>query len=298
MRLAAIDIGSNAVRLLVSNVYEIGEWKPFIRKANLYRVPVRLGEDAFLRNSISDKVADNFVKTMIAFKNLMEVCDVSDYMACATSAMRSANNGQELAERVERESGIHINIIDGAKEAEIIALNRLDGRFLEGNFLYIDVGGGSTELSLFEDGALKAARSFKIGTIRVKESLVTDEKWQMMETWVKENSKDIEDLTAIGSGGNINKIFKLFRLPQNKPLLLKKMKKKHKTLSKLSLEERMVTLGLRPDRADVIVPAGQIYISVMEWANINKVMVPQIGLTDGVIQSLYQKHQKKLSQGH
>jgi exopolyphosphatase / guanosine-5'-triphosphate,3'-diphosphate pyrophosphatase len=294
MRLAAIDVGSNAVRLLISNVFEIGEWKPFIRKANLYRAPVRLGEDAFLRQRISIEVADDFVKAMIAFHHLMEVCHVEDYIACATSAMRSAENGSELALRVEQEAGIKLDIIDGSKEAEFIALNRLDGRFIEGNYLYIDVGGGSTELSLFEDGALKSAHSFKIGTIRIKESLVTQKDWLEMDQWVREHSQGIKKLSAIGSGGNINKIFKLCHLHQDKPLSLKKLKKRHKILSRLSLEERMVTLGLRPDRADVIVPAGRIYTSVMEGAEISNIFVPQIGLADGLIHSLYQKNRDKI----
>jgi exopolyphosphatase / guanosine-5'-triphosphate,3'-diphosphate pyrophosphatase len=290
MRFAAIDVGSNAVRLLISNVFEIGEWKPFVRKANLYRAPVRLGEDAFLRNEISKEVADDFVKAMAAFKNLMDVCHVDDYVACATSAMRSAQNGKAIVDRVRHETGIKLEIIDGSKEAEYIALNRLDGRFMDGNYLYIDVGGGSTELSLFEDGALKAARSFQIGTIRMKESLVSGEAWNDMQQWVEGQSRGVKKLNAIGSGGNINKLFKLCHLRQDRPLSIKKLKKRHKTLSRLSLEERMVTLGLRPDRADVIVPAGRIYISVMEQANISEVYVPQIGLADGLIHSLYQKY--------
>ncbi|MBF0448371.1 MAG: exopolyphosphatase [Magnetococcales bacterium] len=293
MKLAAIDVGSNAVRLLISNVYEIGDWKPLLRKADLYRVPVRLGEDAFVRGAISSRVADDLVSAMAAFDHLMKACHVEDYMACATSAMRCADNGDMLAQRILEETGVDLQIIGGAKEAEYIAMNRLDARFLSGNYLYIDVGGGSTELSLYLDGALKASKSFKMGTIRLKESLVGPRNWAEVERWVTKNCQGVKKLKAIGSGGNVNKIFKLTGQAQETPLCLKKFQKHHALMAALSMEERMIKLGMRPDRADVIVPAGAIFISVMKWARIKKIIVPQIGLADGLIHLLYRKHKDK-----
>lgn len=289
MKLAAIDCGSNAVRLLISNVFEVGDWKPFIRKADLYRVPVRLGEDAFVRGIISKERAKAFIHTMFAFKELMAACGVDDYMACATSAMRTAKNGSDLVKQVRREVGLEIQIIDGSKEAELIALNRLDGRFLIGNFLYIDVGGGSTELSLYQDGLLKASRSFKIGTIRIKEGLVSPKRWTHMKQWIEEHCLTFPNLSAIGSGGNINKLFSLTNSKPDKPVSLKRIQLLHNDLSQLSIEERMLKLGLKPDRADVIVPAGQIFTNIVQWSNIVQIFVPQIGLSDGLIHALYRK---------
>ncbi|MBF0107595.1 MAG: exopolyphosphatase [Magnetococcales bacterium] len=289
MKLAAIDCGSNAVRLLVSNVFEVGSWKPLIRKADLYRVPVRLGEDAFIRGVISREKARDFLHAMAAFKSLMSACHVDDYLACATSAMRTAENGPELVKQVHRETGLDIQIIDGSREAEFIALNRLDGRFLIGNFLYIDVGGGSTELSLYQDGQLKASRSFKIGTIRIKEGLVPEKRWLHMKEWIDMHCHPLTAISAIGSGGNINKLFSLISHKFDKPATLKRIQVIHNELSQLSIEERMLKLGLKPDRADVIVPAGQIFTTIMTWANIQQIFVPQIGLSDGLIHALYQR---------
>ncbi|HIJ82609.1 MAG TPA: exopolyphosphatase [Magnetococcales bacterium] len=289
MKLAAIDCGSNAVRLLISNVFEMGDWNPFIRKADLYRVPVRLGEDAFVRGEISKERAKDFIHAMAAFKSLMAACHVDDYLACATSAMRTAKNGPDLIKQVRREVGLTIQIIDGSREAELITFNRLDGRFLIGNFLYIDVGGGSTELSLFQDGLLKASQSFKIGTIRIKEGLVSPKRWVQMKQWIEGHCHALTAISAIGSGGNINKLFSLTNNKQDKPVSLKRILQIHNDLSQLSLEERMVKLGLKPDRADVIVPAGQIFTNIMQWSNIQQIFVPQIGLSDGLIHSLYQK---------
>ncbi|MBF0367890.1 MAG: exopolyphosphatase [Magnetococcales bacterium] len=294
MILAAIDIGSNAVRLLVSNVYEVGDWTPLVRKANLYRVPVRLGEDAFLKNAISPQRTEDLIKTMISFRHLMDVCRVEDYLACATSALRSADNGEEIARRVHKEAHIDLELITGAKEAEYIALNRLDGRFLDGNYLFIDVGGGSTELILYNSGALVAAESFKIGTIRLKEALVSSARWSKMGAWVKKNSRGMEKLRAIGFGGNINKIFKLSLRRQDKALSRKRLEKVLAMLERLTYEERMIKLGLRPDRADVILPAGRIFSAIMDWGGIKDIHVPQIGLADGLIHALYKKHQEKM----
>jgi exopolyphosphatase / guanosine-5'-triphosphate,3'-diphosphate pyrophosphatase len=290
MKLAAIDVGSNAVRLLISNVFEVGEWLPLVRKADLYRVPVRLGDDAFLRGVISEEKVVDFIDTMAAFKKLMGVCRVRDYLACATSALRTANNGEAIAERVRHEAGIYLRIIDGAEEARYIAMNRLDGRYRKGRYLFVDVGGGSTELTLFEDGFELGSASFNIGTLRLKEGLVAEKHWKEMRRWVRSHCRKKRKIRAIGSGGNINRIFKMTRMHQDNPLSLKRLKEIHADLATLSLEGRMVQVGLRPDRADVIVPAGRIFISVMEWAGIKKILVPQIGLGDGLVHTLYLKH--------
>ena len=295
MKFAAIDVGSNAIRLLVSNVFEVGEWLPMVRKADLYRVPVRLGEDAFVRGTISDgKVAD-IIDTMIAFRHLMTVCRVDDYLACATSALRSARNGDKVAKRVRQETGIELEIIDGAREAEFIAMNRLDGRFRDGTYLFMDVGGGSTELTLYRDGQQLAAQSFNIGTVRLKEGLVPEKRWRNLKQWIVSNCHRKGRIQAIGSGGNINRIFKFTHRPQDRPLSLKKLRAIHARLGAMSMEERMIELGLRPDRADVIIPAGRIYISIMEWAGIRQILVPQIGLVDGLVHSLYRKHREEMN---
>lgn len=289
MKLAGIDIGSNAMRLLVSNVYETGEWAPVVRKANLYRAPVRLGADAFLQGRISEKREEQFVKAMWAFRHLMDVCAPEAYLACATSALRNAENGQEIVERVFSETGIAINIIDGAKEAAFIALNRLDKRFMKGAFLYIDVGGGSTELTFQKEGVQLGARSFEVGTVRLKEGIVEQAVWDDMRRWVKRHAGKAKDVEAIGSGGNINKIFKLAGRPQEIPLSFKKLKNLHAILTAMTLEQRMVRVGLRPDRADVIGPAGSIFLKVMKWGGMKKIHVPQIGLADGIIHHLYRE---------
>ncbi|MBF0143148.1 MAG: exopolyphosphatase [Magnetococcales bacterium] len=287
MKLAAIDVGSNAVRLLISNVYEMGEELPQVRKADLYRVPVRLGGDAFVRGSISAEVADRLVGTMKAFKILMEVCGAEAHMACATSALRSADNGESLVARVRSEAGLDLEIIDGAREAELIALNRLDERFRRGRHLFVDVGGGSTELTLLDRWRKTASRSFPIGTVRLKEGLVVDADWNGMKRWLKKRTREMPGLAAVGSGGNINKIFKLTNKRQEEPLTRDELKRTIRHLASLSLEERMVRVGLKPDRADVIIPAGRVFSRVMKWAGIERLHVPQIGLSDGMIHHLY-----------
>ena len=290
MKFAAIDVGSNAIRLLVSNVFEVGEWIPLMRKADLYRVPVRLGEDAFIRGTISDEKAADVVNTMEAFKNLMGVCRVDDYLAYGTSALRSARNGAQVVERVRNETGIDLRIIDGAQEAEFIAMNRLDGRFRNGAYLFVDVGGGSTELTLYMDGQQMATRSFNIGTVRLKEGLVPDKRWRNLKQWIISHCHKKGKIQAIGSGGNINRIFKMTHQRQDRPLRLKRLRRIHAELGAMSMEERMIHLGLRPDRADVILPAGRVFISVMEWAGIRQILVPQIGLVDGLVHALYRTH--------
>ncbi|MBF0177109.1 MAG: exopolyphosphatase [Magnetococcales bacterium] len=289
MKFAAIDIGSNAVRLLISNVYDVGSEVPTVRKADLYRVPVRLGDDAFHLGLISLELADSLVQAMIGFQHIMRSVGTQDYMACATSALRSASNGVSLTDRIAQETGIRIEIIDGAREAELIALNRLDGSFSDGYYLYIDVGGGSTELTLLENNRPLVARSFNVGTVRLKGGLVKEGVWREMQSWTRDVCGHRPDLRAIGSGGNINKLFKMTRQRQDLPLSRNKLGQLHKHLSSLTQEERMIQLGLKPDRADVIVLASEIFLKVTKWARIQKIFVPQIGLADGMIHELYRR---------
>ncbi|UCZ55860.1 exopolyphosphatase [Desulfurispirillum indicum] len=290
MKLAAIDIGSNAVRLLISHVYENGDSSPLIKKASLYRVPVRLGEDAFTRGHISEKKAQHLVKTMVAFRNLLDVIEPAACMACATSAMREADNGQEVMERVLNESGIQIHIIDGGMEADMICSNAIAEKLNHSkSYLYIDIGGGSTELSFFSGGKRLESRSFDIGTIRILEGLVSSERWKEMGSWIKSTTKGHSPILGIGSGGNINKIAKIAEKDSTSPLSLARMQKVHQHIQSHTYEERMRKLGLRPDRADVIVPAGEIILFVMEAARMSKLLVPKIGLSDGIIHHLYQQ---------
>ncbi len=287
MKFAAIDIGSNAVRLLVSNVYGVGESVPVVHPADLYRIPVRLGGDVFRMGRISSERAQHLLLALSAFSHILKVVEVEDYMACATSALRSAENGQSLVEWIDRETGIHIDIIDGVREAELIALNRLNDHYRDGHYLCMDVGGGSTELTLLGDSRSVASRSFDIGTLRLKEGLVTGDVWREMQTWIENTCHAIHGLRGIGSGGNMNELFRMTRQNQDVPLSRNTLERLHNSLVALTQEERMIQLGLKPDRADVIVPAGEIFLNVTKWAGIEEIIVPRVGLADGMIYELY-----------
>jgi len=289
MKLAAIDIGSNAVRLLLCQVIETNP-KPVFKKIELVRVPIRLGEDAFTEKKVSLNKIERLVKTMKAFKLLIDVFDCEGYMACATSAMRESENGSEVIARVKKEADINIEIIDGHTEAKIIYTNHI-AEELSNNFhyLYIDVGGGSTELTLFGDDKIIASRSFNIGTIRLLHDKVSKEIWDDMKNWIESNSITGMPLQAIGSGGNINKIYKLAYGKETKPMSAKKIKEIADHIAEFSYEERIIKLGLNEDRADVILPAAKIFLTVMKTAGIDKIVVPQTGLSDGLIHVLYEK---------
>jgi exopolyphosphatase/guanosine-5'-triphosphate,3'-diphosphate pyrophosphatase len=291
LKFAAIDIGSNAVRVLFANVATETNGKVHFHKVSLIRVPVRLGSDVFTNGLISEERKADLIKTLQAYKNLMDVYRVDEGMAYATSAMREAKNGEKVAKEVSRKTGIEIQIIDGNTEAEAIHATRA-GEDLESTCLYIDVGGGSTELTLIIDGVEKASRSFKIGTVRLLENLVFPGEWDAMERWVKENTEDCNGLTGIGTGGNINKIFKESGTRDGHTMSLAKLKKTVNDIESYSLEERVSILGLREDRADVIIPAANIYKSVMKWADIKKIHVPRIGLADGMIHIMYERLKK------
>jgi exopolyphosphatase/guanosine-5'-triphosphate,3'-diphosphate pyrophosphatase len=290
LRYAAIDIGSNAVRLLIADIIENNRSVSF-KKNTLIRVPLRLGDDAFLDHHLSDKKADDLVKTMQAFRNLMDVYKVKDYMAYATSAMREAKNGPEIVSRIKDDAKIDIEIIGGQKEARIIYGNHAEqGIDKTKNYLYIDVGGGSTELSLFSAGELWASRSFNIGTIRMLDNQDTDESWNDMKDFLRENTKQFKIISGIGTGGNINKLYKLSEEKSNAPLTFGKLKSLYNYLNSFSLKDRINVLGLNQDRADVIIPACEIYITVMKCANIKNMYVPTVGMVDGIIQNLIEKN--------
>jgi exopolyphosphatase/guanosine-5'-triphosphate,3'-diphosphate pyrophosphatase len=294
MTLAAIDIGSNAARLLISEViYENG--KPDFRKVNLVRVPLRLGFDVFESNSISPEKVDMILKTIKAYKYLLDIYDVKHVKACATSAMRDASNSPEIIELVKRETGIHIEVITGDAEAAYIYENHIAENLDKlHSYLYIDVGGGSTELTFFADGKLVFKRSFNIGTIRLLKNVVDEWQWDDMRDFIsRETRMHAGDIIAIGSGGNINKVFTLSKRKDGKSLNIELLKDYYKELSAVSLADRIRLYKLREDRADVIVPALLIYVNVMRWAGINEIFVPKIGLADGLIQHLYEELRQK-----
>ncbi len=291
---AAIDIGSNAVRLLVSTITEKEGMETNFRKTSLVRVPIRLGADVFLKQKVSEKNLTRMVDTMQAFHLLMKSHGVEKYKACATSAMREARNGAEIADTIKERTGIDIEIIDGSHEAAIIAATDLHALIENDcNYLYVDVGGGSTEYTLYSNGKTVTSRSFKVGTVRMMEDLVEHKTWEEMRDWVKEVTKGMEDIDLIGSGGNINNIFKTSGKKEGKPLSLKYMKDYDEKLNSYTYEERITELDLKNDRADVIIPASKIYLNSMRWARANRIFVPKIGLADGIIKSLYNTSKKK-----
>lgn len=293
MRLAAIDIGSNAARLLISEVIIRDNGEPEFLKLNLVRVPLRLGFDVFQTGEISPLKVDMVMQTIKAYKHLLKAYDVKHVKACATSAMRDASNAPEIIRKVKYETGIEIEVISGDLEASMIYENHIaENMSREESYLYIDVGGGSTELTFFSDGKLNYKKSFNIGTIRLLKNMVTDETWDHMKNEVKNRTKSLNHITAIGSGGNINKVFSLSKRKEGRPLNIETLRDYHKELSNFSLEERMHVYKLREDRADVIVPALLIYINVMRWADCDEIYVPKIGLADGLIHHLYSQIMK------
>ena len=285
---AAIDIGSNAMRLLVTNIVEQEGCKTQFNKSSLVRVPIRLGQDAFTVGEISEENIERMVDAMKAFMLLMKVHKVEQYRACATSAMREAYNGKEVVEIIKKKADIKIDIIDGKKEAAIIAASDLKQFIISDKaYLYVDVGGGSTEFSLFFEGNIIASKSFKNGTVRLLNEMVNDIVWQEMEKWIKSNVEPFENITLIGSGGNINKLFKLSEKNQDKPLSYMYVQSQYQKLNSMTYEQRIADLGLNPDRADVIIPATRIYLNAMKWSGARHIYVPKIGLSDGIVKAMY-----------
>lgn len=290
MRLAAIDIGSNAVRLLIQDVAIYKDGSLDITKVNLFRVPLRLGFDVFERGFISVEKSEKLLKTMNAFREFLDVYEVKHCRICATSAMRDATNSSTLVKQIADATGLWIEVITGSEEAQILYETHLaENLDAKNSYLYIDVGGGSTELTLFSKGAITTKKSFNIGTIRLLKDKVDDAHWDEMKNFVKQHCKNTTTLSAIGTGGNINKVFSISNRKIDKPIRIDELRTFYKDMSKLTVEERMHTYGFREDRADVIVPALEIYTSVMRWADIKEIFVPRIGLADGIIKLLYQQ---------
>ncbi|PST82095.1 exopolyphosphatase [Pedobacter yulinensis] len=290
IRYAAIDIGSNAVRLLIADVIHKDDRYTY-KKNTLVRVPLRLGDDAFLDNVISEKKSAALYKTMRAFRDLMDVYQVTDYLACATSAMREASNGPALAAAIREQTGLNLEIVAGAREARIIYANHIEAQLdIDKNFLYIDVGGGSTEISLFVDKKLVASRSFNIGTIRILDNQDKEEHWDEMHDWVRLQTKQQKQLVAIGTGGNINKLFRMSEEKENMPISFAKLNSLYNKINGLSLKERISLLGLNQDRADVIVPAAEIYLTLLKWTGIRQIYVPRVGLADGMINLMIEEN--------
>lgn len=287
-RYAAIDIGSNAMRLLVSNIVEQKGKETQFNKSSLVRVPIRLGQDVFTVGEISDENIERMIDAMKAYKLLMKVHKVEQYKACATSAMREANNNTEIVEIIQREAEIDIDIIDGKKEASIIASSDLKEYITtDKTYLYVDVGGGSTEFSLFSNGNIIASKSFKNGTVRMLNNMVNEIVWTEIEKWIKIHTAPFDEIMLIGSGGNINKLFKMTGKQQDKPLTYLGLNAQFAMLNKMTYDERIAELGLNPDRADVIIPATKIYLNAMKWSGARHLYVPKIGLSDGIVKAMY-----------
>ncbi len=290
----AIDIGSNAVRLLISSIHEEDGKTTRFKKTSLVRVPIRLGEDVFKERKVSEENIARMIDAMQAYHLLMKTHKVVRYKACATSAMREAENGGELVRLIKEKTGIQIDIIDGKDEAAIIAMTDLHELInTDATYLYVDVGGGSTEFTLYHNGKMITSKSFKLGTVRLLNNLVTDTIWQDVEDWIKEKTKDYSRVSLVGSGGNINNIFKNSGKTIGKPLSFLYLSSYYKLLNSLTYEERIWKLNLNQDRADVIIPAARIYLSAMKWSGAKDIHVPKIGLSDGIIKSLYNEKLNK-----
>lgn len=288
MKFAAIDIGSNAARMQISSVLQHTQSISF-KKIEYVRFPLRLGLEVFKQGKISAEKEEQIIKLLKAYKLLMDLHQVDDYLMMATSAMREAQNGKDIAQRVKQEIGMDLQIISGDEESEVVnkgLLRVLDDK----NYLHIDVGGGSTEITLFSQKKALFSKSFEIGSVRLLEKAVPEKTWKEMQSWVEKNIKDaVPKLTAVGIGGNINKILELSKR-KSKSLTIKDIEEVIETLSKYSIEELINEWGLNPDRADIIAPASNVYLSVMKWAKIKEIIVPGLGLKDGIMEILAEKH--------
>lgn len=298
LKFAAIDIGTNAVRLFIANIIEgDGEYiQTVFNKSSMVRLPIRLGEDVFVDGKISDKKKYKLLKAMKAFKQLMEVQEVIRYRACATSAMREASNSTEIIEQIKNEANINIDVIDGQEEARLlyrsrkIAMIKSDKRYLS-----IDLGGGSIEFTLFTNQETLLSRSFNIGTIRMLNNKIKKKEFETLKIWLKNIVDKYEPIHLIGSGGNINKLFKISQLKKKEPVPYKKLKYIYQYLDSFSYEDRVKILELNPDRADVIIPASQIFLKIMKWTKAKEIMVPVIGLSDGIVNNEYQLYLNEIN---
>ena len=289
MRIAAIDIGSNAARLLINEVTEPKKGRPQFTKLNLLRIPLRLGMDVFTKGEIGKDRTQMVLDSMSVFSNLMKIYKVDHYRACATSAMRDARNGQDIIKQVKINTGVDIEIITGDEEAGLVFENHIaEGLDKNFDYLYIDVGGGSTELTFYENFKMKYQKSINIGTIRLLNGLVKEDLWKELKEDIRKNINSKKPIVAIGSGGNINKIFSMSKTKDGKPMSRVFLHKYYKEMSGLSVTERMTQFNLREDRADVLVPALQIFNNIMTWSDIDKIFVPKISVADGLIHSIYE----------
>jgi len=294
MLFASIDIGSNAVRLLFANVYLTDNGSPTASKATLVRIPLRLGEDVFKIGKISEERIDKLIKTIKAFKLLIEVYQPLAIEACATAAMREAANNQKIIERIKNEADLDINIIDGLEEANIIrSSNNLNFKNDYNTTMYIDVGGGSTEISILKNHKFITCNSFNIGTVRILNKKVEKQSWDEMKNWLSQFKTDFGRINCVGTGGNINRLTKLFGDQTNNNISFLELQFAYKQLKSVPLKERIEKMGLRPDRADVIVPAAKIFLSIMKSAGIETIIAPKVGLADGLIYRLYDNYMKE-----
>jgi len=285
---AAIDIGSNAIRLLIATVIEKEGFAPQFKKTSLVRVPIRLGADVFLEGKISDVNYARMEDAMTSFSLLMKTHKVVTYRACATSAMREAKNGEEIAKKLCKATGINIQIIDGSDEAAIIASTDLKHLISENKtFLYVDVGGGSTEFTVFSKGKNITSKSFQLGTVRIINDMIRDTIWDEVKDWIKTHTSEYTKVEVIGSGGNINSIYRFSEKKIGKPLSYFFLSHFYDMIKDYTYHERIFELKMNPDRADVIVPATRIYLSAMKWSKAKNIYVPKIGLADGIVKSLY-----------
>lgn len=297
LKLAAIDVGSNAARLLITEVTTTGA-EPQFQKLSLVRIPLRLGFDVFDKGLIPKEKVEQISKTFRAYKLLIDIYGVEKTIACATSAMRDASNAEEIIKRIKYETGISLQVISGDEEAQIIFENHIAEHLDKANsYLYIDVGGGSTECSFFSNGILIYKKSFNIGTIRLLKNAVTDNDWATMKDTLRTVTKGHKKVMAIGSGGNINKLFSMSKIKEGRPIPVTLLREYYKIFGELNLAERMQQYQLREDRADVIVPALQIYTQAMRWAGAEEIFVPKIGLVDGLVHHLYEVGDKVGNRG-
>ena len=289
-KFAAIDIGSNSVRLLIEHVIETPREAMF-KKNSLIRVPVRLGPDAFTDHKIPEATVKRLIEAMMGYKYIMKVNEVIHYKGCATSAMREAKNGAEIVKRIEKETGVKIEIISGNSEAHMIfnSQNFIASK-IGNDCLFVDVGGGSTEITVFIKGQAVAARSFDIGTIRLLSNQVKKEYWKELKDWLKKETKTIKSFSLVGSGGNINRLFKMAELKQGKPLTFDLLHNITTEIKRHSIDDRIKLFDLNPDRADVIVPAGEIFLNIMKFVGATKIYVPKIGLSDGMVREVYKEY--------
>ncbi|WP_138483363.1 Ppx/GppA phosphatase family protein [Dyadobacter bucti] len=291
MKFAAIDIGSNGARMQISSVLH-DEGISRFKKIEYVRFPLRLGHDVFTQGRITPQSEDRMMKLMLAYQLLMELHEVDDFMACSTSAMREAENGAEVREHIEQRTGIHIQIIDGQREAELVN-NIVVKSLAEGQYIHIDVGGGSTELNIYKDRQKINAKSFKLGSVRLLEGKESKNVWPKIKEWINQNVDYSQPIQAVGTGGNINKLFDLSSKLSESSTSLEEIVRMKDYIAQFSLSDRINKLQLNPDRADVIVPAGDIYTSAMKWAGASIIHVPDVGLKDGMLQLLYERACRK-----